>query len=505
MLARFNLGVVAIMAGIILLAAFVMHQRTDEPLYPRPTGERGPAGLAEFYSQKLVWKPCAGVICTWVLVPLDYDKPDGETIKLRVKLRPSDSNDPKGRLFINPGGPGGSGVDYVNAFAGQTSKDVRSAYEIIGFDPRGVGRSAPLTCLSNDAFGEVIRFDPDPDDQEEASKLEEGFRSIGEACVKESGPLASHVSTAENARDLDVLRALVGERDLNFYGASYGTQLGATYADMFPKSVGSMVLDGGVDLTLSKERQAYGQALGFERALQSFLRNCMSEVSCPLGKDLEASENMIVKLLRALDSKPIKTRGKRTLTENGAIHGIAFALYDRRAWGVLATGLQRAAFGDGTVLLALSDEYFGRKSDGSYRNNGAQAVYAIRCLDYPKAPSRAKILQSEKSYNEASPVFGRVMAWSAAECRDWPVQSTTPQGRVTAEGAPPILVVGSTRDPATPYAWSKALAGQLKSGVLVTRKGDGHTGYGVGNRCVDDVVDNYLVAGKNPRGRVNCG
>ena len=500
MLKRITAGIVVVMAGIVLLAYFV--NRSDD-IYPTPTGEAGSPGLSAFYRQTLAWTACGGAVCSWVRVPVDYAKPKGDTIRLRVKFRPAESHHRIGSLLINPGGPGGSGVDFVGPFIKQAGQSLLEAYDVVGFDPRGVGQSAPLTCLSDRAFDRYNELDPTPDDPAEIDALDKGFRSVGKACVKGSGELAAHVSTAENARDLDILRALMGEKDLDYYGASYGTQLGATYASMFPKSVGSMVLDGAVDPERSKERQGYGQAKGFENALRSFLKSCFKKDVCPLGKDAGDAEDRIVALLAQLDDKPIRTRGERDLTENAAIYGLAYAMYDRKAWSVLTTGLDRASFGDGTIMLALSDQYFGRKNDGTYLDNGSRVVNAIRCLDFPKAPSDTTIEGLLPSYEKAAPVFGAAMAWTAGECRDWPVKST-PQQPIDAKGAPPIMVVGTTRDPATPYSWAKSLAKELDTKLLVTRVGDGHTGYGVGNACVDKAVDAFLVKGTKSKPGLRC-
>jgi pimeloyl-ACP methyl ester carboxylesterase len=503
-LARISLGIASMLAGVVILAAYVGDREGERSLIPVATGEEAPAGLARFYDQKLDWTPCHGSLCTWVRVPLDYDDPAGETIRLRVKLRPATSGGAAVRIFVNPGGPGGSGVDFVNDFAQMTSTEVLEDRDIVGFDPRGVGQSDPLTCESDRSFDKLITLDPDPDTLEQVKDLGDGYRSLGKACVKGSGAIASHVSTEEAARDLDVLRALMGQKRLDYYGASYGTQLGATYADLFPARTGAMILDGAVDPSLSKERQGLDQAEGFQRALKAYVASCIEDGDCALGEDQRAATDNIRELLAALEEKPIKTRFDRELTEGAAIYGLAYAMYDPDSWSVLTTGLVRAGFGDGSILLALSDQYYGRRQDGTYRDNGAQAFFAIRCLDYPKAPSDAEITRLLPDYLKASKVFGGVMAWSAAECRDWSATSSHPQRDVHAKGAAPIVVIGTTRDPATPYAWSESLARELSSGILVTRKGDGHTGYGVGNACVDRVVDRYLVFHEEPTGSVTC-
>ncbi|KAA1399988.1 alpha/beta hydrolase [Aeromicrobium ginsengisoli] len=504
MLARISLGIAAMMAGVIIVAAYAQDRDDERSLIPVATGEKAPAGLARFYDQKLTWTDCEGSLCTWVRVPLDYDKPAGTTIRLRVKLRPAASGKADGKVFINPGGPGGSGVGFVDTFASLTSRDVLEKRDIIGFDPRGVGQSDPLKCESDTSFDKLVALDPDPDTLKLVDKLGDGFRKLGKACVKHSGALASHVSTEEAARDLDVLRALMGERKLDYYGASYGTQLGATYADLFPRHTGAMILDGAVDPSLSKERQGYDQAKSFQRELKAYVAACLEDGDCPLGEDQKAASDNILELLAALEEKPIQTRFDRKLTEGAAIYGIAYAMYDPDSWSVLTTGLVRAGFGDGSILLTLSDQYYGRRQDGTYRDNSAQAFFGIRCLDFPKAPSDGDIARLLPDYQDASPVFGGVMAWSAAECQDWPARSKHPQRPVHAEGAAPIVVIGSTRDPATPYAWSETLARDLSSGILVTRKGDGHTGYGVGNACVDGVVNRYLLFREQPTGAVTC-
>jgi pimeloyl-ACP methyl ester carboxylesterase len=505
-LARISLGIAAMMAGLVIVAAYVSQDEGERSLIPVATGEKAPAGLARFYDQKLNWEPCGrgGSLCTWVKVPLDYAKPAGETIRLRVKLRPAASGDAAARIFINPGGPGGSGVGFVDTFASLTSQEVRQDRDIVGFDPRGVGQSDPLTCESDETFDKLIALDPDPDTLKLVDKLGDGFVKLGKACVKNSGALASHVSTEEAARDLDILRALMGQKKLDYYGASYGTQLGATYADLFPKRTGAMVLDGAVDPSRSKERQGFDQATSFQRELKAYIAACLEDGNCPLGEDQKAANDNILELLAALEEKPIKTRFDRKLTEGAAIYGIAYAMYDPDSWNVLTTGLVRAGFGDGSILLTLSDQYYGRRQDGTYRDNSAQAFFAIRCQDFPKAPGDGEIARRLPDYFKASPVFGGVMAWSAAECQDWPATSKHPQRPVHAEGAAPIVVVGSTRDPATPYAWSESLAEDLSSGILVTRKGDGHTGYGVDNACVDRVVNRYLVFHEAPTGSVTC-
>jgi len=491
----------AVVLTIVLIVVAVSLR--DDPV-TKPTGESGPAGLKGFYTQKVGWTECGSSRCTWVKVPVDYDKPDGEALRLRVKVRQADSGSPDGRLFINPGGPGGSGVEFVNQFVGKASQNLRNDYDIVGFDPRGVGDSTPIECLSNKELDEFANIDPDPDDDSEIRIFREATTDLGNACRENSGARASHVSTLEAAKDIDVLRAVLGEKKLDYYGASYGTQLGATYAELFPKKVGRMVLDGAVDPTLNDEQQNLGQAEGFQRALTSYIEDCVKTAGCPLGRDADAAQKKLSDFLQALDANPLKTRGERVVTEAMGFYGIAITLYNRASWPALTVELQQAFKGDGTVMLNLADQYFGRQPDGSYKDNSKEVFYAVRCLDSVGSSTLEEVKASIPEFEKISPAFGRLMAWGALNCTDWPLKTKNSQIDIKAEGAPPILVVGTTGDPATPYEWAEALAEQLDSGLLVTREGDGHTGFHSGNPCIDSIIDNFFLNGDEPKDGVRC-
>lgn len=498
-------GIAFLLSVVLLLAVIAVSVRDDDPAAStEATGESGPAGLSSFYKQKLTWTDCGASQCTWAKVPVDYEKPDGETLRLRVKVRPADGETPRGRLVINPGGPGGSGVEFLGFFAGKASQKMRNDYDIVGFDPRGVGDSTPLKCLSNKDLDRFANSDPDPDNDAEIKIFRDWSVDLGEACRDNSGELASHVSTLEAAKDIDVLRAVLGEKKLDYYGASYGTQLGATYAELFPKKVGRMVLDGAVDPTLNDEQQGLGQAEGFQRALTSYIADCVKTDGCPLGTDPDAAQKKLSDFLQSLDQNPLKTSGKRVVTEAMGFYGIAITLYDRANWPALTVELEQAFKGDGTVMLNLADQYFGRQEDGSYKDNSSEAIYAVRCLDSTGSSTLEQVKASIPEYEKISPAFGRSMAWSAIGCTDWPLKTKNTQIKISAEDAPPILVVGTTRDPATPYEWALALAEQLKTGVLVTREGDGHTGFHAGNRCIDSIIDGFFLGGSVPKDGVEC-
>lgn len=477
---------------------------TSEPTTeetPPPDGEAG--GLQRYRGQSIEWSECGNFECGNIEVPIDYDDPNGATLQLELKKAPATSSDPRGALFINPGGPGGSGTDYVEFLTGEMSDEVRESYDIVGFDPRGVAKSDPLVCLDDAEVDELVSYDPDPDTPAENERARELVRGLGEGCA-EAGPLAENVSTVDVARDLDILRAVVGDKKLNYYGASYGTFIGATYAELFPDRVGRFILDGAVDPSMSAEKTNIEQAAGFQTALEAYVDDCLAGDGCPLDGDRDDALRQISDFLDQLDEEPLDTGDpERPLTESLGFYGIALPLYRQSDWPYLTQGLSAALDGDGSMLLNFADLYLSREADG-YSDNSAQVIYAVNCLDRPVELTDEQIQKSERRYERASPVFGRIFAWSMLGCSEWPIRPDQPPQRIDGAGAGPIVVVGTTRDPATPYRWAEALASQLESGVLVTRDGDGHTGYHMGNDCVDDALDGYLVDGDVPEDGLSC-
>lgn len=493
--------VAVVIAGVIAVVA----NRPDKKFVdPAPSTSGTPAGLAAFYHQKVRWTDCGSARCATVKVPIDYDKPGAATTRLSLKVIPSTSGKATRSMFVNPGGPGGSAIDFAGTMSGEFGKDVRAKYDIVGVDPRGVGESTPLKCLSDKRFDAFAASDPDPDNAAEITAFRHLTTELGAACEKNSGELAAHVSTEEAARDMDVVRALLGRRTMDWFGASYGTQLGATYAQLFPKTVDRMVLDGAVDPSLGVVDSSLGQATGFERAVESYTKDCVKSSSCPLGGDAKSGLVKISALLQQLDAKPMKTSGARQLTEGQAFYGIAVTLYDKTTWKYLTQALTQAFRGDGTILLLLSDAYFDRQSDGSYAGNLGQVIYAVNCLDVSDRLTQGETEAMIPRFEKVSPVFGRSLAWGALGCTDWPIKATHPQLKLSADGAAPIVVIGTTRDPATPYEWAQSLAKQLSSGVMVTREGDGHTAYGSGNSCITKAIDAYYVAGTVPKDGLVC-
>ncbi|MCZ7462092.1 alpha/beta hydrolase [Streptomyces sp. WMMC940] len=459
-----------------------------------------PEGLRPYYAQRIDWETCGtDVQCGLLEVPLDYADPAAGTIRLSLaRVRAADPDRRLGSLLYNPGGPGVSGVDAVKSAAElPTTPELAARYDVVGFDPRGVGESAPVRCAPVRAAGDAGPVDITPDTPAEVDGLVRTTRETGAACRSVTGPRLGHVSTLETARDMDVLRAVLGDPGLNFLGVSYGTYLGTLYADLFPDRVGRLALDAAVDPRLDALESLRGQAAGFQRALDAFLADCASRPECPLGTDPARAAKRLTDLLARLDRAPLPVSGTELLDRDSAVVIMAQSLYSRDSWPVLESAVAAALAGNGT-------EFSGMVADAGEDSYG-HSFLAISCLDLPPAVTSAEELQAAlPSFREASPVFGEWLAWAALGCADWPVDSVGTPRTVSAPGTPPILVVGTTRDPATPYDWAESLAGQLESGVLLTREGDGHSAYNVGSVCVDRAVDRYLIEGVPPADGTHC-
>jgi pimeloyl-ACP methyl ester carboxylesterase len=465
-----------------------------------------PQGLRRFYEQRVSWQPCAqGFECATVTAPLDYADPDGMTISLRVSRRPADEPRERiGAMLVNPGGPGVPGIPYAPSAVAQFRSDVLARYDIVGFDPRGVGTSDAVDCLTDAELDDFIGLDPTPNDAQAVVAAKRAITELGRGCVQGSGNLAAHVSTTEAARDMDLIRAVVDSPRMHYYGGSYGTLLGATYADLFPERVGNMVLDGAIDPTLSPTEQAVQQAEGFQTALDAYLESCVQAGDCPLGDTVPEAEQGLIRLLEQIDANPLPGSDGRTLTVGRAELGVWLPLYVPELWSTLTLALRAAQEGQGAPLLRLSDFYVSRGPNG-YQDNSMEALYAINCLDRPVSLSTQQVRQLLPRFERVSPVFGAVFAWGLLGCPDWPVRTSEPIPRIDAPGAAPIVVVGTTGDPATPYESAVALADQLESGVLVTRVGEGHTGFGRGNRCVDDAINDFYAEHVVPDDGLRCG
>lgn len=473
------------------------------------TGSAAPEELEPYYGQKLRWRDCGveGFQCATMKAPLDYAEPDGGDVELAVSRKKATGPGKRiGSLLVNPGGPGGSAVGYLQGYAAiGYPAPVRARYDVVAIDPRGVARSEPVKCLTGKEMDAYTQVDQTPDDQAEVAALDRSFAKFAAGCEKRSGKILPHVSTVETARDMDMLRSLLGDEKLHYVGASYGTFLGATYADLFPARVGRLVLDGAMDPSLPAIDINRDQTAGFEAAFQSFAADCVKQDDCPLGTTSTTdAATELKKLFADLDSEPVPTGETRRLTESLATTGVIAAMYDESAWPQLREAVAAAQRGDGSGLLALADSYYERDPSGTYQNL-MFANAAVNCLDL--APAFAGPEAVEKAlpeFEKASPVFGRGFAWAALNCAAWPVKPTGTPQRTEAAGAAPIVVVGTTRDPATPYKWAEALAEQLSSGTLLTYEGDGHTAYGRGSDCIDTAINTYLLDGTPPEDGKKC-
>ena len=469
---------------------------------PQPTST--PTSLAGYYGQRLRWAGCDhGDQCARLQVPLDYAHPDGQGIQLAILKVPAlDRAKRLGSMVINPGGPGASGVDYATHARTVYGATIREAYDVVGFDPRGVGSSTALTCLPDHQLDVVVASDPDPDTAAERRRSDQLTRQLGDGCLERSGALTRHVSTIEVAKDLDILRAALGDRKLTYFGASYGTSIGATYASIFPTHVGRMVLDGALDASVPLVRFNLVQAHGFEVALRSYVSACVAKGDCYLGSTVDAGIARIQQFLRDVEARPLRDRSG-VVTIGLAVYGLYYPLYSQRLWPALDRALQDAFAGNPGILRLLAYDYLGRSPTGHW-DNELEAYDAVTCLDRDEGVPIDKVESYVPRFEKASPTFGRIFAYSLPLCSVWPVHSRRHPKRLHVTDAPPVLVVGTTRDPATPLVWAQSLHRQIARSVLVTRNGDGHTGYNSGNSCVDTTVESYLVDGTVPGEDVSC-
>ena len=505
----------AAVAGLLVLAGCSFPGTEDGPdvdptrlpaASSPPSGTQDPAtdpAYARYYDQRLTWSDCGeGQECATLTVPLDWAKPAGATVKVAVLREPA-AGKRIGSLVVNPGGPGVSGKAYAKVARQAFGRSITSHYDVVGFDPRGVGDSSRIRCLPDRQLDDYLAADSTPDSPAEVTEVVGNLKRFADACENNSGPLFRHVDTISVVRDMDVLRAALGEKTLAYFGASYGTYIGAWYAQLFPWRVGRLTLDGAVDPSLTAEQYVAGQAEGFTRALRTFVSDCQSQRGCPLRGSLADGLNQIGLMVDAADESPLRTDLGRELTQNLMVTGIAQGLYDDGFYPILTTGIQKALAGDGTDLLRLADAYYQRDEKGRYGTT-VTSNPAIYCLDVAEKRTPAQIEAAADDLGRQLPPLGEALGWGALSCAEWPVPAVVPRERLSAEGAAPILVIGTTGDPATPYAWAESLAAQLSSGRLLTWEGDVHTAYNRGNKCVDDAVERYLLSGALPATGTRC-
>lgn len=453
----------------------------------------------------LRWAACDGGECARLEVPLDDADPSGPTLGLALlRVEARDAGRRIGSLLVNPGGPGGSGIDYLRQAAGELPGELRDRFDLVAWDPRGTGRSEPVDC--GPSLDSYFAVDTSPETDSEWTAAERVAEDFADACRDGSGGLLAHIDTMSTVRDMDRIRAALGEEKLTYLGYSYGTLLGAFYAQEFPRRVRALVLDGAVDPAVPPEKTAVQQAQGFEQNLRAFLDSCGAATRCRFaagGDPLAAYE----RIMRGIDRSPMKVEtsdGVRLLGPSEADLGVAAALYSRESWPYLAQALDAAAAGDGSVLLGFFDQYVERRPDGTYGTQWTSFI-AISCVDGPPLPGGAagfRRLADEAA--RVAPHFGRANVTLGLPCAFWSVPTVLRTGPVRADGAPPVVVIGTSRDPATPLVWSEGLARQLGA-RLVVHDGEGHTAFPQDDRCLDPAVISYLVSTELPRPGLRCG
>ncbi|MCE3555606.1 alpha/beta hydrolase [Pseudonocardia sp. RS11V-5] len=478
-----------------------------------------PAALEPFYTQVLAWGPCLpladddherelfatpGLQCARLTVPLDYTKPDGRTAEIAVLRMPA-GHDRIGALVLNPGGPGGSGVDLAAAFA---KGGGGGPFDIVGFDPRGVGKSTPAIDCTTDAEWDAVRAEPPRQALAEGTAAtEDKARQMAEHCVQRSGgaDVLANAGTRDVARDLDVLRAALGDQKLTYLGYSYGTRIGATYAEMFPGNVRAMVLDGAVDPRQTRAEASIAQMAGFQKAFDAYAADCTRHDGCPLGADPARTTAEFQALTRPLVDHPVAVSDGRTLSYSDAVIAVVASLYDPAEWPDLSKALVALRAGDGTALMTAADRYYDRRPNGSYRND-QEALMVVNCVDGDRMTDRAQRVELERRTAEVAPFAdsGLPAGDGALDtCAMLPVTPTSQPHLPHAEGLPPTMVISTTGDPATPYQAGVDLAAALGS-RLVTVEGTRHTAALQGNSCVDSAVVGYLVNLTVPQQDLHC-
>jgi pimeloyl-ACP methyl ester carboxylesterase len=476
------------------------------PSTPTSVGSATPNGTSGFQPTPVSWARCKaaegpyGFDCATLQVPLDYGNPGGRTIGIAL-ARHAATGTKIGSLVTNPGGPGVSGVDDLAYVVSILSPAVVEHFDVIAFDPRGVARSAPIECVSGPQLDRLLDVDPAPTTDAGFQALVDASRTFDQGCQARSGDLLPYVGTDNAARDMDEIRRALGDDKLTYFGFSYGTLLGATYAELFPDRVRAMVLDGAKDPAIDPITSDIDQSTAFDQELNAFFADCTAHSSCRWkpGGDLHAAFDALMTRIRA---QPLRGDGKRTLGPGEAFYGVAYPLYDQAGWPVLADALAAAGRGDGSLLLRQFDEYFNRSPDGTYGNE-LNAYDAVTCLDEPWPRDLNVLRQAATVAKQRAPEFGVDDLYGGITCSVWPIPATRRPHRIRAAGSPPIVVIGSTGDPATPYTQAQALASELEHGVLITRVGDGHTGYRA-SACVRSNVDVYLTTLEVPPAGLTC-
>ncbi|GAB3666084.1 alpha/beta hydrolase [Actinocorallia lasiicapitis] len=490
-----------VLVALLLVATSCTGVPAAAPPLASPTARVDFKKLERFYAQKPRWSKCGKgkkFDCADVKVPLDYTDPDGRTMEIAVnRLRASGKR--LGSLLVNPGGPGASGKDFVYSAAAAITAPVRERYTIVGFDPRGVGDSNGIRCLDDDQLDRFYLTDSTPDTRWESGRLRTMSRRYAEECQSKSGWLLPYLGTANVARDMDVIRAALGEKKTNYLGYSYGTQLGQVYAELFPGRVRRMVLDSVVDSALWAGRVWDSQLTSLDAQFDLFLDSCVRH-GCPLGTSRTAASRRLWKLLGSTDVDRLKGHG-RDVSDTDVHTAVVVLAMNPALWSLGRTAFADALRGDGRTLQALAEAGRGRNPVNGRYDSTIAANLAVRCLETPQK-TRIEAASDKRIdwMSDRSPLFAEINTTLA--CSYWKVPAL-PQHTITPKGVAPVLLLGNTNDPRTPLAWAKAVTARFPGARLVVNRADGHIVYGRG-ACVNRAVEDYLLTGKQPRDGLEC-
>ncbi len=467
---------------------------------PEPVAELEPG--QEPQEQALSWEECNEVFeCAYIAAPLDWTSENNETISLSL-MRYQGTGD-REPILINPGGPGSSAINWMrDGYENIGSSWFRENFQVIAFDPRGVGRSTPIMCSDEDLKDELLYSNSgfEYGSDEDIAFSENLMLAFAQSC-QETGPSTSYFNTQQTARDMELIRELLGIEELNYLGFSYGTELGATYAALFPDRVGKFVLDGAVDPTMDSSTKLLGQIQGFDAALRAYLTACLdTPLYCPFEGDVDSAMARIAGFLQAREVRPLETTIDRELGVSAALSGMIVTLYSQDSWIYLSQAFDEAFNGDGTFFVYLADFYNDRDPDGGYISNINEANYAINCADDAVTEEGPDL---DEEIRSASVVFGRYFSGPDISCLGWPEGIGMEDLDFSVPLANGPIVIGTTGDPATPYHQAVSLADILDGAKLLTLEGEGHTAYG-DNTCINSLVDAYLEGQDLGEGNLTC-
>lgn len=490
-------------------------EETSAPEEPSPPEEPG-TGFAEdpayaaFYDQQLDWEDCENdQLCAAVDVPLDYDDPDGESIEIQI-ISSETAGEDAPYVLTNPGGPGTSGYDSVaSQLRSFYTSDLLDEVNIVGFDPRGVHRSAPVECLTDEEMDEnrqwVSEGDEGLDDAAAIEQAREDASWLAERCLENTGEVLGHVDTTSAARDMDVIRAALEQEQLHYLGFSYGTHLGIAYAEAHPDSVGRFVLDGMMDTSISDHELTLAQARGFESALQGYAEWCVEQESCPVDGEAEDVVATVTDLFDDVSESPQEGPDGRLIPVSVLVSGFIQPMYSPDGWPLLNDALAAALQDDDLYAFQYwADLAAGREPDGEYEWKSQLAFQAIMCLDYPVSEDVESIEAEYEEAVEVSPTFGPYLGHLGITCAEWPFEPAGEPSEPQIDGPEDMLFIGTTGDPATPVEWAEDMHEMVAASSLMVYDGEGHLAYRPGNSCVTDVVDSYLISGELFDGREQC-